>query len=78
MALHRSEDKMVLGVCKGIAEEYNYDVSLVRILVVVLGLLSAGTMLVVYIILGIILPLGDEASPNETKEEKNDDDDYNF
>lgn len=78
MALHRSEDKMVLGVCKGIAEEYNYDVSLVRILVVVLGLISAGTMLVVYIILGIILPLGDEASPKETKEEKNDDDDYNF
>lgn len=78
MALHRSEDKMVLGVCKGIAEEYNYDVSLVRILVVVLGLISAGTMLVVYIILGIILPLGDEVSPKETKEEKNDDDDYNF
>ena len=61
MALHRSEDKMILGVCKGIAEEYNYDVSLVRILTVVLGLISAGTVLVVYIVLGVILPLGDRA-----------------
>ena len=78
MALHRSEDKMILGVCKGIAEEYNYDVSLVRILTVVLGLISAGTVLVVYIVLGVILPLGDDASPKEKKGEKKDDDDYSF
>ena len=78
MALHRSEDKMILGVCKGIAEEYNYDVSLVRILTVVLGLISAGTVLVVYIVLGVILPLGDDASSKEKKEEKKDDDDYSF
>ena len=25
MALHRSEDKMILGVCKGIAEEYGKE-----------------------------------------------------
>lgn len=49
-----SEDQMFLGVCGGIAEYFNIDSSIVRILTVVFALLG-GPGLLAYIIAAIIM-----------------------
>ena len=62
--LYRSEsDRMLGGVCGGIAEVYDFDPSLVRLITLFL-VLSAGSGLLVYIIAWIIIP-----SESELKEE---------
>jgi len=55
--LRRSKNRLVAGVCGGIAEWLGWDVTLVRVLYVVLSLVSIafpGT--IVYIILWIVMP----------------------
>ncbi|PCH70448.1 MAG: stress-responsive transcriptional regulator [Bacteroidales bacterium] len=55
--LKRSSNKMIAGVCAGIAEYLGLDVSLVRILYVLLSIFSAGFPgLLVYIIFWFVLP----------------------
>ncbi len=54
------KDKQVWGVCGGLAKYFNVDPTLVRLVFVVLAL-SGGPGVLLYIILGIILPdAGDE------------------
>lgn len=54
--LTRSEsDKMIAGVCGGLAEYLNLDPALVRLAFVVLGLAS-GMGFIIYLILAIITP----------------------
>jgi phage shock protein PspC (stress-responsive transcriptional regulator) len=48
---------MILGVCAGIAEYYGWDVTLFRIVYVIVSILSAafpGT--IVYLILAVVMP----------------------
>ena len=55
--LRRSLNRMIAGVCGGIAEWLGWDVTLVRVLYVVLSIVSVafpGT--IVYIILWIVMP----------------------
>lgn len=63
MALYRSRrDRIIAGVCGGIAEDMGLDPTLVRILYVLISICSAafpGT--IVYIVLWIVLPEGPEA-----------------
>ena len=55
--LYRSEnDKMIAGVCGGLAAYLKIDPSIMRIIFAVLVLASFGTALLVYIILWIALP----------------------
>ena len=58
MALVRSKsDRMIAGVCGGIAKSLGWDPTLVRVLYVLVSILSAafpGT--IVYIILWIVMP----------------------
>ncbi len=55
--LTRSHDKMIAGVCGGIAEYMGWDPSLVRVLYVVISVLSAAFPgLLIYIILWIVMP----------------------
>ena len=59
--LKRSKDQMIAGVCAGIAEYFNLDITLVRVLYVILAVFSAGFPgLFLYIILWIIMPLNEE------------------
>ena len=44
------------GVCKGISEVYNVDVSVVRILTVLITLLVTGVPLIVYFVMYLVLP----------------------
>ncbi|WP_430535024.1 PspC domain-containing protein [Listeria rocourtiae] len=51
-----SSQKMLAGVCGGIAEYFGWDVTWVRIAYVLLSFLSFGTGILIYIILAILMP----------------------
>lgn len=55
--LYRSPDKMIAGVLAGIAEHFDMDPTIVRILYVLVSIFSAGFPgLLVYIILWAVIP----------------------
>ncbi len=55
--LYRSDNKMLCGVCAGIAEYFNIDPTIVRVGYVALSIFSAGFPgLVLYIILLLVMP----------------------
>jgi len=55
--LTRSSNQMIAGVCAGIAEYFGWDVTLVRVIYVLLSIFSAGFPgILVYIILWIVMP----------------------
>lgn len=57
--LYKSRNnKMICGVCAGIADYFNIDPSIVRVFWAVLAL-AAGTGVLAYIACAIILPEGD-------------------
>lgn len=57
--LYKSRNnKMICGVCAGIADYFNIDPSIVRVLWAVLAL-AAGTGVLAYIACAVILPEGD-------------------
>ena len=51
-----SRNRMIAGVCGGIAEYFGVDPTLVRIGTVILGTLSAGTGLIAYIVCAVVIP----------------------
>ena len=55
--LFRSNDRMLGGVCAGIAEYLGWDPTLVRIAYIILSLASIGFPgLLVYLILWVVMP----------------------
>lgn len=59
--LFRSPNKMIAGVCSGIAEYFNLDPTIVRVGYACLSVFSAGFPgLVLYIILCIVIPMKSE------------------
>ena len=52
--LYRSNDKMIAGVCGGLAEYINIDPTIVRVIWALTGLSGAG--LVAYLICALIIP----------------------
>jgi len=59
--LKRSKNQIVAGVCAGIAEYLDWDITLVRALYAILSFCSVGFPgLVLYIILWIIMPLSED------------------
>ncbi|OEK01686.1 stress-responsive transcriptional regulator [Roseivirga sp. 4D4] len=52
-----SADKVVAGVCGGLAEWLGWDVTLVRLIYVLISIFSAGFPgFIVYVILWVIMP----------------------
>ncbi|MDX1591998.1 MAG: PspC domain-containing protein [Balneolaceae bacterium] len=49
-------DKMVAGVCGGIAEYLGWDSTLIRIIFLILVFSSVGSMVLLYFILALIMP----------------------
>lgn len=49
-------NKMISGVCAGIAEYYGWDATVVRILFVIGAFVIFGSTILLYIILAIIMP----------------------
>lgn len=54
--LFRSQEKVLGGVCGGIAEYLGMDPTVVRIIFLLLSLFGFGTGILVYVILWIIMP----------------------
>jgi phage shock protein C len=55
--LYRSQtERKLLGVCGGLAEFLNTDPTIIRILFIVGGFISLGFVLVLYVLMGIIVP----------------------
>lgn len=60
-----STDRVLAGVCGGMAESYGWDPALVRIVWVILDLLTGILpMLVLYVIIAIVVPEGEPVGPN--------------
>jgi phage shock protein C len=54
--LYRSQNqRMVAGVCGGLAEYFNVDATLIRVLFLVLAVFG-GTGLVIYVVMWLIVP----------------------
>ncbi len=72
-----NENKVFLGVSTGLAEYFNIDVNIVRIIFVVLSLTAGGFPIIVYFVFAIVLPIKEvEIAKAETVEVDNKDDDY--
>lgn len=54
--LTRSNDRMLAGVCAGIAEYFDWDITLLRIVYVLATIFTAFSGVIVYIILWILMP----------------------
>ena len=52
----------ISGVCAGLAEYFDMDVTLVRVIFVVLAFATGGAIVLLYIILAIVLPVPGEVS----------------
>jgi phage shock protein C len=53
--LYKGRDKKLFGVCSGLAEYFNVDPTLIRVLFV-FAFIAFGSGLLLYIILAIVLP----------------------
>jgi phage shock protein C len=54
-----SDNKMIAGVCAGIADYFDVDPTLIRVAYVLLSFLSVGFPgLILYIILAVVMPEG--------------------
>jgi phage shock protein C len=55
--LNRSQtDRMIGGVCGGVAEYFNVDPTLVRIAVVVATVFTGGALLLAYLVAMVVMP----------------------
>lgn len=61
--LRRSKSKMICGVCGGIAEYFEWDVTIVRLATVALAAFTACVGVVPYLIAAIVIP-----GPEKTEE----------
>lgn len=50
-------DKMICGVCGGLAEYFNIDSTVVRLIMVLLACMSFGVCILAYIVAAIIMPV---------------------
>jgi phage shock protein C len=61
--LYRSPTESVLGgVAGGVAEYFDLDPAIVRVVWVLLALITGGVFFILYIVMWIVVPLGSEAT----------------
>ena len=48
--------RMVAGVCAGLAEEFDLNVTVIRLVFVLGGLFAFGSTLIVYVVLWVLMP----------------------
>ena len=56
----------IFGVCAGIADYFVMDVTLLRVIFVVLTILSGGGLLVIYLALALIMPVAEVPMTHKT------------
>ena len=62
-----TKNKMLFGVCGGLADYFNIDVTIVRIIFVILGLIS-GSGIIIYLVAALIMPTHDRFDDDENVE----------
>ena len=58
--LTRSSNRMIAGVCAGIAEYFGWDATLLRIVYILATFFTAFAGVIIYIILWIVMPRSEE------------------
>ena len=56
--VRRTDDRMIAGVCSGVADYLGVDVTLVRLIAVVGAVLGFGTLIVAYLAAWVLMPQG--------------------
>jgi len=54
-------DKKIGGVCGGLAQYFQFDSSIIRLLFIILTLFTGGFLFLIYLVLWAIFPLGPKA-----------------
>jgi phage shock protein C len=54
--VRRSDDRMVAGVCSGVADYLGVDVTLVRLVTVVGAIFGFGSLILAYVVAWALLP----------------------
>ena len=54
--LHKSRDRVIAGVCGGLAEYLGWDITAVRIIYALLTVFTALSGAIIYIILMLLMP----------------------
>jgi phage shock protein C len=54
--VRRSDDRMVAGVCSGVADYFGVDVTLVRLVTVVGAIFGFGSLILAYVVAWALLP----------------------
>jgi phage shock protein C len=68
--LYRDTDnKVILGVCSGIADYFNMDVTIVRLLAIIITC-AGGSGVLVYIIAAIVIPEKPRSDAHDDKADK--------
>lgn len=49
-------NKMIFGVCSGLAKEMNLDPTVVRAIFAVLTLMGFGMPIIIYLVLAVVMP----------------------
>lgn len=57
--LKKSNNKIICGVCGGLSEYFNFDATIIRLIVCVLSVFSFGTGILLYIVAALIMPSAD-------------------
>jgi phage shock protein PspC (stress-responsive transcriptional regulator) len=57
---------MIAGVCAGLAEQFGVSVTALRLAAVLLTLLGAGWGVIVYVVLWVIMPYGEDVDPRSS------------
>ncbi|MFZ2125742.1 MAG: PspC domain-containing protein [Candidatus Saccharimonadales bacterium] len=55
----------IAGVCAGIAEYISMDVTLVRVIFIILAIITGGGFILVYILLAIVMPSAEVKTPSK-------------
>jgi phage shock protein C len=54
--VRRSDDRMVAGVCSGVADYFGVDVTLVRLVTVLGAIFGFGSLILAYVVAWALLP----------------------
>ena len=61
--VRRTDDRMVGGVCAGLADHLGMDVTLVRLLTVLVTVLGFGSVVIAYLVAWVIVPKDVDVAP---------------
>jgi len=60
----------IAGVCAGLGDYFNIDVTLIRLIFVLSAFITAGTMILIYIIMAVILPVSEDEDEQKNSSAK--------